>query len=67
VLRRAAADAGLREVYCRGLQVVVDDHRALHEAVTARDTAAASLMHRHLLETARDMTFLLRIEDELPA
>jgi GntR family transcriptional regulator of vanillate catabolism len=68
VLRRAAADAALREDYRRSLQPVVDDHRALHEAVAAGDTArAASLMHNHLLETARDMTFLLRIEDASPA
>jgi DNA-binding GntR family transcriptional regulator len=64
VLRRAAANVGLQGDYRRGLQAVVDDHRALHEAVTAGDTArAASLMHKHLLETARDMTLLLRTED----
>jgi GntR family transcriptional regulator, vanillate catabolism transcriptional regulator len=64
VLRRATADAALREDYRRSLQPVVDDHRALHQAVTAGDRVrAASLMHKHLLETARDMTLLLRTED----
>jgi DNA-binding GntR family transcriptional regulator len=68
VLRRAAADAVLREDYRRSLQPVVDDHRALHAAVAAGDAArAASIMHNHLLETARDMTLLLRTGDEFPA
>ena len=68
VLRRAAADAALREDYRRSLQPVVDDHRALHAAVAAGDTArAAALMHTHLMETARDMTMLLRTGDESPS
>jgi GntR family transcriptional regulator of vanillate catabolism len=68
VMRRAAADAALREDYRRSLQPVVDDHRALHAAVAVGDAArAASVMHNHLLETARDMTLLLRTGDESPA
>jgi DNA-binding GntR family transcriptional regulator len=68
VLRRAAANTDLRENYRRSLQPVVDDHRVLYEAVAAGDAArAASAMHDHLLETARDMTLLLRTEEEFPA
>jgi GntR family transcriptional regulator, vanillate catabolism transcriptional regulator len=68
VLRRAAASTDLRENYRRSLQPVVDDHRTLYEAVAAGDAArAASAMHNHLLETARDMTLLLRTEEESPA
>jgi GntR family transcriptional regulator of vanillate catabolism len=65
VLRHATADAGLREDYRRSsLRPVVDDHRALHQAVMAGDAVhAALLMHKHLLETARDRTVLLRTED----
>jgi DNA-binding GntR family transcriptional regulator len=67
VLRRAAADATLREDYRRSLQPVVDDHRALHAAVAAGDTTgAAALMHTHLMETARDMTLLLHPGTESP-
>jgi DNA-binding GntR family transcriptional regulator len=68
LLRRATADDVLREDYRRSLQPVVDDHRALYEAVAAGDAArAATVMHNHLLETARDMTRLLRTNDESPA
>jgi DNA-binding GntR family transcriptional regulator len=68
VMRRAAADAALREDYRRSLQPVVDDHRTLHAAVAAGDAArAAALMHTHLMETARDMTLLLHTGDESPA
>jgi DNA-binding GntR family transcriptional regulator len=68
VLRRAAANTDLRENYRRSLQPVVDDHRSLYEAVAAGDAArAARAMHDHLLETARDMTLLLRSGEEFPA
>lgn len=60
VLSRAASDASLREDYQRGLALVLDDHRALFEAVKAGDAAqAAAVMQRHLLATAQDMTLLL--------
>jgi DNA-binding FadR family transcriptional regulator len=60
VLSRAASDASLREDYQRGLALVLDDHRALFEAVKAGDAAhAAVVMQRHLLATAQDMTLLL--------
>lgn len=60
VLRHAAADATRREDYRRSLQPVIDDHRALYEALAAADARrAAALMHGHLLATARDMTALL--------
>ena len=61
-------DATLREDYRRSLQPVVDDHRALYDAVAAGDCQrAAAVMHSHLLETARDMTLLLRNGNGTPA
>jgi DNA-binding GntR family transcriptional regulator len=60
VLTHAREDAARAEDYRRGMQPVVDDHRALYEAVAAGDAdRAASLMQEHLLATARDMTELL--------
>lgn len=60
VLRHASSDAVRLEDYRRSLRPVVDDHRALHDAVAAGDTGrAAALMREHLLATARDMTALL--------
>ena len=60
VLRHASTDAARREDYRRSLQPVIDDHRALYDAVAAGDAArAATLMHEHLLATARDMMALL--------
>jgi GntR family transcriptional regulator of vanillate catabolism len=68
VLRHSTTDATLREDYRRSLQPVVDDHRALYEAVAAGDCRrAAAVMHSHLLETARDMTLLLRNGNGTPA
>lgn len=65
VMRRATSDAVLREDYHRSLQPVVDDHRALLDAVAAGEHSRASaLMRRHLLETARDVTLLLRAAGE---
>jgi GntR family transcriptional regulator of vanillate catabolism len=62
VLQRAAGDAVRRDDYLRGLQAVLNHHRALVEAIAAGDTAKASAtMRDHLLCTAQDMTFLLAV------
>jgi DNA-binding GntR family transcriptional regulator len=62
VLQRAANDAVRRDDYLRGLQAVLNHHRALVEAIAAGDTAKASAtMRDHLLCTAQDMTLLLAV------
>ena len=62
VLQRAASDAVRRDDYLRGLQAVLNHHRALVEAIAAGDTAMASAtMRDHLLCTAQDMTPLLAV------
>jgi DNA-binding GntR family transcriptional regulator len=62
VLQRAASDAVKRDDYLRGLQAVLNHHRALVEAIAAGDTAkAAATMRDHLLCTAQDMTLLLAV------
>jgi len=62
VLQRAAGDAVRRDDYLRGLQAVLNHHRALVEAIAAGDTARASAtMRDHLLCTAQDMTLLLAV------
>ena len=62
VLQRAAGDAVRRDDYLRGLQAVLNHHRALIEAIAAGDTAKASAtMRDHLLCTAQDMTLLLAV------
>jgi DNA-binding GntR family transcriptional regulator len=62
VLQRAAGDAVRRDDYLRGLQAVLNHHRALVEAIAAGDTAKASAtMRDHLLCTAQDMTLLLAV------
>jgi GntR family transcriptional regulator of vanillate catabolism len=65
VLLHAASDEALRNDYRRSLALVVDDHRALYEAVAVGDApGAAVMMQRHLLATAQDMTLLLLGGDE---
>jgi len=62
VLQRAASDAVRRDDYLRGLQTVLNHHRALLEAIAAGDAARASAtMRDHLLCTAQDMTLLLAV------
>jgi GntR family transcriptional regulator of vanillate catabolism len=62
VLQSAASDAVRRDDYLRGLQAVLNHHRALVEAIAAGDTAKASAtMRDHLLCTAQDMTLLLAV------
>jgi len=62
VLQRADGDAVRRDDYLRGLQAVLNHHRALVEAIAAGDTAKASAtMRDHLLCTAQDMTLLLAV------
>jgi DNA-binding GntR family transcriptional regulator len=60
VMQHATANPARREDYRRSLQPVLDDHRALYQAVAAGDAAlAASVMRTHLLQTAQDMTAML--------
>jgi DNA-binding GntR family transcriptional regulator len=60
VLVQARRDAARTEDYRRSLQVVVDSHRAVQQAVAAGDVAGAGLaMQEHLLATAGDMKGLL--------
>jgi DNA-binding GntR family transcriptional regulator len=62
VLQRAASDAVRREDYLRGLQAVLNHHRALVEAIAGGDvTKAAATMRDHLLCTAQDMTLVLAV------
>ena len=62
VLERAASDAVRRDDYLRGLQAVLNHHRALVDAIAAGDSAKASAtMRDHLLCTAQDMTLLLAV------
>ena len=62
VLQRAASDAVRRDDYLRGLQAVLNHHRALVDAIAAGDAARASAtMRDHLLCTAQDMTLLLAV------
>jgi DNA-binding GntR family transcriptional regulator len=62
ILQRAASDAVKRDDYLRGLQAVLNHHRALVDAIAAGDAARASAtMRDHLLCTAQDMTLLLAV------
>ena len=68
VLHYATADAARRDDYRRSLLPVLNDHRALYEAVAAGDTIlSASIMQNHLRETARDMIPMLTSEAGCPA
>jgi DNA-binding GntR family transcriptional regulator len=63
VLQHATANAARREDYRRSLQPVLNDHRALYQAIATGDVIlAASMMRDHLLATARDMTAMLATE-----